>query len=47
MTALNDTLTLWTTHLLSLSLAADSDGPEDVGPDCCWFICDLCCWVKC
>jgi hypothetical protein len=21
--------------------------PEESGPNCCWVLCDLCCWVQC
>ena len=46
MVAVNETSELWTTRLetlLSLE-GSDVDGPA---PDCCWFICNLCCWVMC
>jgi hypothetical protein len=52
MTAINDTSMLWTTRLLSVLQARDAASDTDAdrerpGPDCCWLLCDICCWVRC
>ncbi len=40
MTSLNLTAELWT---VTLKL----DDSHDPGPDCCWVICNICCWLAC
>jgi hypothetical protein len=50
MTALNDTAVLWSTRLKQAADGQRASGEGDageVGPDCCWLICNLCCWVRC
>ena len=33
--------------LKGLRHIASAFGPEQEGPNCCWVICNICCWVKC
>ena len=50
MVALNQTSALWTERLPKLgdlSTASESAEIEGPGPACCWFYCNLCCWVMC
>jgi hypothetical protein len=44
MAALNPTGSLWTNNL---QLGAAGLGPDGPGPACCWWMCNLCCWVFC
>jgi hypothetical protein len=48
MRSLNQTSALWSHRLRRAAgeAAALGDSP-DPGPDCCWFICNICCWVVC
>jgi hypothetical protein len=50
MTALNDTGVLWSTRLPRAVDGLYACGEGDAGPvqpDCCWLICNVCCWVRC
>lgn len=52
MVSLNKTATLWNTRLVARGRRAQRtgmaapDGPLP-GPDCCFFICNICCYVAC
>jgi len=50
MTALNKTSGLWSARLSRAVRQLEAGGGSDVqgyGPDCCWVICNICCWVRC
>ena len=44
MTPLNRTATLWSRRLCA---ASAEDAIPEPGPECCWQICNICCWVAC
>jgi len=46
MSALNETSELWTFQM-SKAEGAASESSGSIVPDCCFVICDICCWVVC
>ncbi|NIR01203.1 MAG: hypothetical protein GTN78_13555 [Gemmatimonadales bacterium] len=50
MTAVNETEVLWTRRLpcvAEFERTSESGESEGITPDCCWFICNVCCWIMC
>jgi hypothetical protein len=48
MVALNGTATLWSKRLTAIARQrAQASAVDGVAPNCCFLLCDLCCWVVC
>jgi hypothetical protein len=48
MVALNKTASLWSKRLpvLARERGKLSSGESDVTPNCCFLLCNVCCWVN-
>jgi len=50
MVSLNKTATLWSRRLAAPGRRGQrirSTAPDGPGPDCCFFFCNVCCWLIC
>jgi hypothetical protein len=48
MVAVNTTATLWSKRLvMAARQRTQSPGVDGVTPNCCWIVCNICCYVTC